>query len=182
MSKEKLTNQLKNAYKQLEEEFKNKGRPNTIEDNNVDYDNCNIYAMRQKISDLEAKLAECEKKHLLDEREWQNYRAYKYIEPYIKGCLDREWQYEKEIDQLKQQLAEKEQIIEANKVKIKSLHKQIAELKKQFKKVRKLTAYKVIERVVDLSIFDFKIYEEYRIERYRITKKTLDNILKEFKE
>lgn len=60
MSKEKLTNQLKNAYKQLEEEFKNKGRPNTIEDNNVDYDNCNIYAMRQKIFDLEAKLAEFE--------------------------------------------------------------------------------------------------------------------------
>ena len=63
MSKERLTNQLKNAYKQLEEEFKNKGRPNTIEDNNVDYDNCNIYAMRQKIKDLEAKLAEMTEKY-----------------------------------------------------------------------------------------------------------------------
>ena len=58
MSKEKLNNQLKKAYKSLEKESKNKGRPNTIKDNNVDYDNCNIYAMRQKISDLEAKLEE----------------------------------------------------------------------------------------------------------------------------
>ena len=62
----------------------------------------------EKISDLEAKLAECEKKHLLDEKEWQDYCAYKYIEPQIKGCLDREWQYEKKIDQLKQQLSEKD--------------------------------------------------------------------------
>lgn len=42
-----------------------------------------------------------EKKHLLDEKEWQDYCAFKHIEPQIKGCLDREKEYEK-------QLAEKE--------------------------------------------------------------------------
>ena len=35
-----------------------------------------------------------EKKHLLNEKEWQDYCAYKHIEPQIKGCLDRE----KELD------------------------------------------------------------------------------------
>ena len=59
----------------------------------------------KKISDLEAKLAENEKKHLLDETEWQDYCAFKHIEPQIKGCLDRE-------KELKQQLAEKEKEIE----------------------------------------------------------------------
>lgn len=49
------------THKQLYEEFKNKGRHNTIEDNNVDYDNCNIYAMKKKIADIEAKLEEKEK-------------------------------------------------------------------------------------------------------------------------
>ena len=31
-----------------------------FEDNNVDYDNCNIYAMRQKIATLEKQLADSE--------------------------------------------------------------------------------------------------------------------------
>lgn len=34
-----------------------------------------------------------EKTHLLDEKEWQDYCAYKIIEPQIKGCLDRERTY-----------------------------------------------------------------------------------------
>ena len=45
-----------------------------------------------------------EKKHLLDEIEWQDYCAYKHIEPQIKGCLDRE-------KELKQQLTEKDEEI-----------------------------------------------------------------------
>ena len=47
-----------------------------------------------------------EKKHLLDETEWQDYCAYKHIEPQIKGCLDRE-------KELTQQLAEKEKELKA---------------------------------------------------------------------
>ena len=50
------------------------------------------------------QLAESEKKHLLDEKEWQDYCAFKHIEPQIKGCLDREREYEK-------QLAESEETI-----------------------------------------------------------------------
>lgn len=95
MSKEKLTNQLKNAYKQLEEEFKNKGRPNTIEDNNVDYDNCNIYAMRQKISDLEAKLAESEEEIKIVRE--QNGRVIEKLDLIVRSNQD-----------LEKQLAEKE--------------------------------------------------------------------------
>ena len=64
-----------------------------------------LEAKNKQIAELEAKLAESEKKHLLDEVEWQNYCSFKHIEPQIKGCLDRE-------KQLKQQLAEKEKEIE----------------------------------------------------------------------
>lgn len=96
MSKEKLTNQLKKAYKSLEEEFKNKGRPNTIEDNNVDYDNSNIYAMRQKIKDLEAKLAEMTEK----------YNACQEVRK-----LEADFNKQDKRD-LKRQLAEKEKEIE----------------------------------------------------------------------
>ena len=61
--------------------------------------------IKNQLADLEAKLAESEKKHLIDEKEWQDYCAFKHIEPQIKGCLDREREYEK-------QLAEKEKEIE----------------------------------------------------------------------
>ena len=50
---------------------------------------------------LKQELAE-KKMHLLDENEFQRYCAYKHIEPQIKGCLDREIAYEKEIEELKQ--------------------------------------------------------------------------------
>ena len=100
MNKEKLTNQLKNAYKQLEEEFKNKGRPNTIEDNNVDYDNNNIYAMRQKISDLEAKLAESE----------ECLKLYKQSNKVLNDQLDKATEH---ISELNEQLAEKDEDLKA---------------------------------------------------------------------
>ena len=53
---------------------------------------------------LKQQLAEKDKMHLLDEKEFQNYCAYKWIEPEIKGCLDREREY-------KQQLVEKDEQI-----------------------------------------------------------------------
>ena len=88
MSKKELTNQLKKAYKSLEEEFKNKGRPNTIEDNNVDYDNCNIYAMLQKIATLEKQLADSEA---------QNKRVLEKLELIVRSNQE-----------LEKELAEKE--------------------------------------------------------------------------
>ena len=124
MSKEKLTNQLKNAYKQLEQESKNKGRPNTIEDNNVDYDNCNVYAMRQKIKDLEAKLAESEEKYEnlwkwsfqeLQKAQQQLAEKDKTIDEINKEFVQaiKDWkslveQKDKEIGRLEQQLKEKD--------------------------------------------------------------------------
>lgn len=44
-----------------------------------------------------------EKKHLLDEKEWQDYCAFKHIEPQIKGCLDREKEYEKQLAELEKE-------------------------------------------------------------------------------
>lgn len=64
--------------------------------------------LEKEFADLEAKLAESEKKHLLDEREWQDYCAYKHIEPQIKGCLDREREYEKQLAEKETRIAELE--------------------------------------------------------------------------
>ena len=58
-----------------------------------------------EIDQLKQQLAEKENMHLLDEKEFQHYCAYKHIEPEIKGCLDREREYEK-------QLVEKDKEIE----------------------------------------------------------------------
>lgn len=54
----------------------------------------------------------------------------------------------------------------------------IAELEEQLKNARKETAKKVIDRVEELSVFDFKACEE----RYIISEMELDNILKEYGE
>lgn len=54
----------------------------------------------------------------------------------------------------------------------------IAELEEQLKNARKETAKKVIARVEELGVFDFEAYEE----RYIISEKELDNILKEYGE
>ena len=67
------------------------------------------------ILDLQKQLDEKEKMHLLDEKEFQHYCAYKKIETEIKGCLDREREYKK-------QLAEKDKEIE--KLKLQQKHTQ----------------------------------------------------------
>ena len=69
--------------------------------------------VKQVCEKIKQQLAEKEKMHLLDEKEFQYYCAYKQIEPEIKGCLDRERDYkkqlaekDKEIESIKQQLEE----------------------------------------------------------------------------
>lgn len=51
----------------------------------------------EQIEQLKQQLAEKNKMHLLDEKEFQNYCAYKWIEPEIKGCLEREREYKKQL-------------------------------------------------------------------------------------
>ena len=58
--------------------------------------------------------------------------------------------------------------------------KRIAELEEQLKNARKETAKKVIDRVEELSVFDFEAYEEMDFRRYIISQMALDNILKEY--
>ncbi len=59
---------------------------------------------------------------------------------------------------------------------------QIAELEEQLKNARKETAKKVIDRVEELSVFDFKAYEEHDLRKYTITELALDCILREYRE
>ena len=62
----------------------------------------------------------------------------------------------------------------------KAKDQRIAELEEQLKNARKETANKVIKRVEELSVFDFKAYEEMDFRRYIISEMALDNILKEY--
>ena len=57
---------------------------------------------------------------------------------------------------------------------------QIAELEEQLKNARKETAKRVIDRVEEFSVFDFKAYEEHDLRKYTITELALDVILREF--
>ena len=68
-------------------------------------------------------------------------------------------------------------------LKIKQLQAdRIAELEKQLKNATKETAKKVIDRVEELSVFDFEAYEEMDFRRYIISEMALDNILREYGE
>ena len=58
----------------------------------------------------------------------------------------------------------------------------IAELEEQLKNAKKETAKKVIDRVEELSVFDFKAYEEHDLRKYTITELALDVILREYGE
>lgn len=56
------------------------------------------------VKELEKQLKERENMHLLDEREFQHYCSFKHIKPEIRGCLDRERNYIKEIALLKKEV------------------------------------------------------------------------------
>ena len=189
MSKEELTNQLKNAYKSLEEEFKNKGKPNTIEDNNVDYNNCNIYAMRQKIADLEAKLAESEKNVEFYQERYSDATTSAYGADLIAKNIQS--RLEEEIRELKQQLAEKEKEIARLKelnidIPIKQMqfhHNQdkISFAVEQLEKVKEFVIRQLfitIKGCSDLDEAEAKGCNELREE----TIKEIDNQIKQLKE
>ena len=63
---------------------------------------------------------------------------------------------------------------------LKKKEQRIAELEEQLKNARKETAKKVIDRVEELSVFDFEAYEEMDFRRYIVSQMALDNILKEY--
>ena len=54
------------------------------------------------------------KRYEMSESEFQKYCAYKIIEPQIRGCLDRERELQKQVDELKQELGKAYEIERAN--------------------------------------------------------------------
>ena len=60
--------------------------------------------MERLLNQQDQEIQELKKQHLLTEKEWQDYCAYKTIEPQIKGCLDRERELEKKLAELEEQL------------------------------------------------------------------------------
>ena len=63
--------------------------------------------IEEQLEELKQQLAESEKKHLLDEKEWQDYCAFKHIEPQIKGCLDREREYKKQLEEKDKEITQR---------------------------------------------------------------------------
>ena len=57
--------------------------------------------VKQTLVELQREYAD---KHWLDENEWKRYCAFKHIEPEIRGCLDREREYVKQIAVLEKAL------------------------------------------------------------------------------
>ena len=157
MSKEKLTNQLKKAYKKLEEEFKNKGSPNTIKDNNVDYDNCNIYAMRQKIKDLEAKLAESEER-LKEIDNWKENHGYtNYEDIYmLEDLQSRAFQSEDDTNVVNE-LLDCLNISDENEI-LPTIKHQLAEKEKEIEKYRETKL--VLPNKIDIE----KLKEKFNAE------------------
>ena len=111
----------------------------------------------RQLADLEAKLAESENKHLLDEKEWQDYCAYKIIEPQIKGCLDREREY-------KQQLAMQENtitnLVEDNRASQEWYKKQLEE------KEEEINVYKKYIKVEDQDKISFCIEQLEKVKEW----------------
>ena len=115
MSKFKNTEELEKAYKELEREFTKKSQKLAeVEKTNYvtllhnEMDNLlNDYAKR-RISDLEAKLAESEKKNF----ELVATINLKEHEPAFCTLADRDCEALGQVEELKQQLAEKDQAID----------------------------------------------------------------------
>ncbi len=71
------------------------------------------------------------KQHSLNDKEWQDYCAYKRIEPQIKGCLDRENKLIEENKQLKQELARYVELFNMEKIEFYVIEKSEYEKMKQ---------------------------------------------------
>lgn len=65
-----------------------------------------VFAMEQAVGVFNEQKAEIErlKRNQIPEIEYQKYCAYKIIEPQIKGCLDRERELKKRVDELPKEI------------------------------------------------------------------------------
>ena len=138
--------------------------------------------LENKIADLEAKLAESQKKHLLDETEWQDYCAFKHIEPQIKGCLDREREYknqlakeQKHISRLKNMNKSHDEAVGRLTEENNELKQQLAEKEKEIKSLN-LEAQKYFE---DAYCNDFHNQDKisFAVEKLQEVKEWLDKML-----
>lgn len=80
---------------------------------------------------LKQQLVEKDKMHLLDEKEFQHYCAYKQIEPAIKGCLDREREYEKQFAEKDKEIERLKNLFELNNEVVINQGKEIFDLRVQ---------------------------------------------------
>ena len=102
----------------------------TVKDN-INKEFLNYKRVIDTLNQQDKKIKELENKHLLSENEYQSYCSFKRIEPEIKGCLDREKNLEKEIQQLKQQLTKKEEQLKEELIEKKGLERALSACNRQ---------------------------------------------------
>lgn len=109
-----------------------------------------------------------EKKHLLDEKEWQDYCAFKHIEPQIKGCLDREREYEK-------QLAEKDKAIENRQTMCESVVQTCKNDKEEIERLNK--QLETQENTITNLVEDNRASQEWYKKQIAELEEQLENVI-----
>lgn len=105
--------------------------------------------------------------HLLNEKEWQDYCAFKHIEPQIRGCLDREREYIK-------QIAEKDEEIERYKDYLSCSG--FFPVVEKAKREKFDFAIEWLEKIKDFATYHYGEYSAVVITHY------IDNQIKQLKE
>jgi len=119
--------------------------------------------VRSQVKDKDQQLAELKaenerlKEKTLSEREWQNYCAYKIIEPQIKGCLDREREYQQQLKEKDEEIERLKNIISISNEKLLLNTKQVCEkIRKLCKDCWEVKEYKSIAGTTLQGIFNKK--------------------------
>ena len=102
------------------------------------------------------------KRYEMSESEFQKYCAYKIIEPQIRGCLDRERELQKQVDEYKAEIEalKNERVKTAQGLAVKTIFSMTAEHKKKLEEAEKNTAKEILDELLDIEVKD-KDYETF---------------------
>ncbi len=127
------------------------------------------YAMAQDLTNLGyTKNKIPEGSVVLDRQEHQRYCAYKIIEPQIKGCLDRERELKKQVNELEEQRDRQAYIAE----------ELIQEKHRWTEQARKETAKEIFYKLKETLIINNEENTEFF--DYDYTLETIDKLAKQF--
>lgn len=113
---------------------------------------------------------------------WHIEDLDKFIEEQIANKRELNnilWGMEKELAELKKQLADKEMLLKYGMAEIKKLQKRINDIVKRDEKLIKSQPSEIVEKIKGIAIMELEEYSNDPI-LYKITEEELDDILKEY--